>query len=63
MKGKPTWMMKDMEASQEKQITELAALGMKPAEIAQEIGVSKATVYRRMKANGAAEDAKAVGHA
>jgi hypothetical protein len=64
MHGKPTWMMKDMEASQDRQINELIALGMKPAEIAQEVGVSKATVYRRMqKANGAAEDAKPVGHA
>ena len=32
--------------------------------LAQEVGVSKATVYRRIqKANGTAEDAKAVGHA
>lgn len=62
--GKPTWTMRDLEATQETQISELAGLGMKPAEIAQEVGVSRATVYRRMqKTNGATNDAKAAGHA
>jgi len=46
--GRAVWTMKDLEANQDKQISELAELGMKPGEIAQELGVSRATIYRRM---------------
>jgi AraC-like DNA-binding protein len=35
--------------NQAKQIAELAALDMKPGDIAQAVGVSKATVYRKLK--------------
>jgi len=58
--GKPVWALKDLEAARGKQITELAALGMRPAEIAQELGMGRATVYRHLKSAGSSE---ANGHA
>jgi hypothetical protein len=63
-RGKPIWTIKELELAQESQIAELTDLGMKPGEIARELGCSPATVYRRMKANGQdADGGKRVGHA
>jgi putative DNA primase/helicase len=56
-RGAPVWTVSDVEVHQAKQIMELFALDMKPAEIAQELGISKATVYRRLKGNGAGKEA------
>lgn len=53
--GTQTWAMRPLEDSQDDRIAELAGLGMKPAEIASDLGIHRATVYRRMnrpKANG-----------
>jgi len=62
--GNPAWTLRDLEVNQMKQITEMSGLGMKPVEIAQELGISKATVYRRMKENGSTSEPAAVnGHA
>jgi len=64
--GLPIWTVKELEMAQEDQIAELSALGMKPAEIAQELGCSRATVYRRMqqKTNGQDDPGKRIsGHA
>ena len=64
-RGRPIWTIKELEIAQESQIAELTALGMKPAEVAQELGCSKATVYRRLqKPNGQdADSGKRAGHA
>lgn len=62
-RGRPIWTIKELEMAQESQIAELTALGMKPAEIAQELGCSKATVYRRLQKPDDAEGSKRVGHA
>src|SRR5262249_37302335 len=58
--GTPVWTIKDVELQQAQQIVELHALGMKASEIAQELGIGRATVYRRLKGNGAA--ASEAGH-
>jgi hypothetical protein len=62
--GNPAWSTRDLEANQAKQISELAELGMKAGEIAQELGISRATVFRRLKKPGAGNSGKeATGHA
>lgn len=53
--GAQIWTMRDLEAGHEKRIAELHALGMKPFEIAQEVGISRPTVYRRLKDLGLTE--------
>jgi len=60
-RGNPVWTVRDMEVHQVKQILELHDLGMKPADIASELGISRANVYRKLKANGNAEPE--AGHA
>lgn len=53
--GRQAWTMKPLEEGQDTKITELAALGMKPNDIAADLGVHRATVYRRLgktKGNG-----------
>jgi hypothetical protein len=50
-----TWTMKALEDSQDTRMSELIALGMKPPEVAAELGIHKSTVYRHIgksKANG-----------
>jgi DNA-binding CsgD family transcriptional regulator len=50
-----TWTMKALEDSQDSRMTELIGLGMKPTEVAVELGIHKSTVYRHIgksKANG-----------
>jgi hypothetical protein len=47
--GLQAWTMKSLEDGQDNRINELASLGMKPAEIAADLGVHKATVYRHLK--------------
>jgi KaiC/GvpD/RAD55 family RecA-like ATPase/DNA-binding CsgD family transcriptional regulator len=44
-----TWTMKSVKENTEKQIAEMADLGMKAAEIATELGCHRATVYRALK--------------
>jgi DNA-binding CsgD family transcriptional regulator len=56
-RGAQTWTLKPLEADQDEKITELAGLGMKPHEIATDLGIHRATVYRHLgktKANGRA---------
>ena len=52
--GYQTWSMKDLEDGQGEQIASMAAMGMKPNEIAVDLGVHRATVYRHLKAAGKA---------
>ena len=47
--GKPAWSIRDLEVNQHNQIAELSSLGMKASEIAQELGISRSTVFRRMQ--------------
>jgi hypothetical protein len=47
--GNPAWSIRDLEVNQANQIAELSALGMKAGEIAQELCISRATVFRRLK--------------
>ena len=46
--GKPCWSMKS--AGRTEQVIAMAEDGMKPAEIAAELGVARSTVYRKIKA-------------
>jgi len=46
--NRQTWTMKPLEDSQNSGISELAELGMKPAEIAGELSIHKSTVYRHL---------------
>jgi AAA domain-containing protein len=43
-----TWTVKPLEDSQNSRISEMAGLGMKPAEIAAELSIHKSTVYRHL---------------
>jgi putative DNA primase/helicase len=61
-RGNPVWTVRDVEVHQMKQILELHDLGMKPTDIAAELGISRANVYRKLKTNGSA-DREATGHA
>jgi hypothetical protein len=56
--ARPVWTIKQLELAQENQIEEMSSLGMKAAEIADELGCSKATVYRRMQRKANGHDAK-----
>jgi len=47
--GRQTWTMTDLEDGRGKRIHELSATGMKPNDIAAELGVSRATVYRTLQ--------------
>lgn len=49
-RGVPTWTLTELGITQNSQIAEMVGLDMKPAEIAQELGISRATVYRHIKA-------------
>jgi putative DNA primase/helicase len=60
--GVPAWSTRDLEVNRAKQIADLAALGMKAGEIAQELGVSKATVYRKLQ-KFTGDTQSATGHA
>jgi hypothetical protein len=46
--GKQTWTINLLEEGQDARIGELHGLGMKPADIASELGIHKATVYRHL---------------
>jgi putative DNA primase/helicase len=59
--GVPAWGIRDLEENRSKRIAELAAVGMKPAEIAQELGVNRSTVYRNIAKAGHAR--AGTGHA
>jgi DNA-binding CsgD family transcriptional regulator len=50
--NRQTWTMKPLEDSQNTRIAELAALGMRPNDIAAELGIHKATVYRHISKAG-----------
>jgi KaiC/GvpD/RAD55 family RecA-like ATPase len=53
--GRQSWTIRPLKDRQGERIAELAALGMKPAEIAAELGIHRATVYRHLKkGNGSA---------
>ncbi len=52
------WTMKPLEDGQDSRIAELVSLGMKPAEIAGDLGIHRATVYRHLNKAG-----KLNGHA
>jgi hypothetical protein len=60
--GAPLWTVRDVEIHQQEQILELHGLGMKPADIAAELGIGRATVYRKLKGNGIGAG-KEAGHA
>src|SRR2546423_2869851 len=47
--GTPTWTTRDLEANRAAQIAQLSALGMKVNDIAEELGINKATVYRNLQ--------------
>jgi hypothetical protein len=53
--GRQAWTLKDLEDGQASQIAQMASMGMKPNEIAADLGIHRATVYRHLKvtkANG-----------
>jgi putative DNA primase/helicase len=47
--GQRVWIVTDLEDNQNQRIASMQADGMKPSEIAAELGIHKATVYRRIK--------------
>jgi putative DNA primase/helicase len=52
-RGCQAWTLKPLEEGQDARISELATLGMKPNEIAADLGIHRSTVYRRLtKAKG-----------
>lgn len=62
--GRQTWTMKDAIGALHERIIELADLGMKQGEIAQELSVNKSTVFRHLRdaeANGEVRRAKSRG--
>jgi DNA-binding CsgD family transcriptional regulator len=48
--GKQAWTIKDASHAMRDRIIELASIGMKQAEIAQELGCNKSTVFRNIRA-------------
>jgi replicative DNA helicase/DNA-binding CsgD family transcriptional regulator len=49
-RGRQIWTMKDLEDGQGEQIASMLAMGMKPNEVAQDLNIHRATVYRHIKA-------------
>lgn len=47
--GKQTWVMRDLEDDRESKIAQMHADGMKPNDIATELGINRSTVYRRLQ--------------
>jgi putative DNA primase/helicase len=47
--GRHSWSTRALESGVDERVLQLASIGMKPAEIAQEVGCSRATVYRRLQ--------------
>jgi DNA-directed RNA polymerase specialized sigma24 family protein len=47
--GATAWAMRNLEDDRASRIAEMQADGMKPGEIATELGMSRATVYRQLK--------------
>jgi KaiC/GvpD/RAD55 family RecA-like ATPase len=60
--GRRVWTLKDLEDGQDERIAAMHADGMKPGEIAVELNVHRATVYRRIKSIEQAAG-RANGHA
>lgn len=50
--GKQSWMLSDLEVSNDRRIAELYEDGIKPNDIAQELHIGRATVYRQLKKAG-----------
>lgn len=51
-KGKQVWTLSDLEDTRETRVTELFSDGMRPNDIAAELNVGRATVYRQLKKAG-----------